>query len=50
MLTLVGGIIGTTWNMLRATKAEANAVNEGNQKQTALAEKVAALSDAKDKL
>jgi WD40 repeat protein len=43
ILALVGGIIGTTWGMLRATdaeavavKAEAVAVNEAKQKETAL--------------
>ena len=35
-LTLVAGIIGTTWGMLRATKAEADAVNETKLKETAL--------------
>jgi serine/threonine protein kinase/WD40 repeat protein len=36
IVALVGGIIGTTWGMLRATDAEAVAVNETTQKETAL--------------
>src|SRR5687767_4410906 len=35
-LALVGGIVGTTWGMLRATDAEAVAVNEAKQKGVAL--------------
>jgi serine/threonine protein kinase/WD40 repeat protein/tetratricopeptide (TPR) repeat protein len=37
VLALVGGLIGTTWGLLRATDAEADARNEADQKQTALA-------------
>jgi serine/threonine protein kinase/WD40 repeat protein len=37
LLALVAGIIGTTWGMLRATEAEADAVQAANQKQIALA-------------
>jgi WD40 repeat protein len=36
ILALVGGTIGTTWGMLLATDAEAVAVNETKQKETAL--------------
>src|SRR5438874_4236447 len=32
VLALVGGIVGTSWGMLRATAAEAEAVNETKQK------------------
>jgi serine/threonine protein kinase len=37
MLALVGGIIGTTWGMIRATDARGVAVQEAEQKQAALA-------------
>jgi len=37
LLSLVVGIIGTTWGMLRATEAEVDAVQAANQKQIALA-------------
>ncbi len=47
-LVLVGGIIGTTWGMLRARDAEADAVNETKQKEQALGEKVGALQTAQD--
>src|SRR5262249_45266994 len=50
VLALVSGIIGTTWGMLRATDAQADAVNEAKQKDVALADKEAALAEAKDKL
>src|SRR5262249_4405304 len=50
VLALVGGIIGTTWGLIRATGAEADAVNEANQKAEALTAKETALADAKDKL
>jgi serine/threonine protein kinase/WD40 repeat protein len=43
ILALVGGIIGTSWGMLRATDAEAVAVNETKQKETALHAKEVAL-------
>jgi eukaryotic-like serine/threonine-protein kinase len=46
VLALVVGIIGTTWGMLRATDAEAVAVNEAKQKDDALTDKVAALAAA----
>jgi hypothetical protein len=38
IVALFGGIIGTTWGMLRATDAEVVAVNETKQKETALLE------------
>jgi serine/threonine protein kinase/WD40 repeat protein len=46
VLALVGGIIGTTWGMLRATDAEADALQEASEKETALQEKQGALSAA----
>jgi hypothetical protein len=46
LLALLGGIIGTTLGMIRATEAEAVAVNEVQQKELALTEKGAALSAA----
>jgi serine/threonine protein kinase/WD40 repeat protein len=45
-LALVGGIIGTTWGMLRATDAEADARQEAGQKETALQEKSGAFKAA----
>jgi serine/threonine protein kinase/WD40 repeat protein len=50
ILVLVGGSIGTTWGMIRATDAEAKAVSEGSQKEDALRDKEAALADAQDQL
>jgi eukaryotic-like serine/threonine-protein kinase len=50
LLALVGGIVGTTWGLFRATDARRDAVNEANQKQLALADREVALGDAKDKL
>ncbi len=57
VLALVGGIIGTTLGMIRATDAEATAVQEAGQKEEALKAKEIALAatqqserDAKDKL
>src|SRR5262249_28231863 len=50
VLALVGGIIGTTRGMLRATAAEADAVSEAKEKAGALKDKVEALADARDKL
>ncbi len=50
LLALVGGFIGTTWGMLRATDAEAVAVSEAKQKDVALMGKEAALLEAKDQL
>jgi serine/threonine protein kinase/tetratricopeptide (TPR) repeat protein len=46
LMALVAGIIGTTWGMLRATVAEAEAVQEAGEKTTALDEKEAALATA----
>jgi serine/threonine protein kinase/WD40 repeat protein len=46
MLVLLGGIIGTTWGMLRATDAEADAVQAAGQKDTALREKDGAFKAA----
>jgi WD40 repeat protein len=46
MLALVAGIIGTTWGMLRATDAEADAVLKAGQKETALQEKDGAFQAA----
>jgi serine/threonine protein kinase/WD40 repeat protein/tetratricopeptide (TPR) repeat protein len=47
VLVLVVGIIGTTWGMLRANRAEAEAVNEAVQKTQALVDKEAALEAAR---
>jgi serine/threonine protein kinase/WD40 repeat protein len=49
-LVLVGGSIGTTWGMIRATNAEADAVSEAKQKEEALKDKAAALTDAQERL
>jgi serine/threonine protein kinase/WD40 repeat protein len=46
VLALLGGIVGTTWGMLRATDAQADAVREANQKAEALQDKEAALTAA----
>lgn len=43
VLAMVGGIIGTTWGMVRARNAQADAVSESQQKEKALEEKGAAL-------
>jgi serine/threonine protein kinase/WD40 repeat protein len=45
LLALMVGIIGTTWGMLRANKAEAEAISETNKKETAL---TAALDSERD--
>jgi WD40 repeat protein len=57
LLALLVGIVGTTVGMIRATRAEAEAVNEAVQKDGALKDKEVALSaaqqserDAKDQL
>src|SRR5262249_21150348 len=47
LLALVGGVIGTTWGMIRATDAEASAVAESREKDLALQDKVAALDAAR---
>src|SRR5262245_60398456 len=46
VLALVGGIIGTTWGLIRATDAETDAVQEAKQKAEALIAKEAALAAA----
>jgi tetratricopeptide (TPR) repeat protein len=45
-LSLIGGVIGTTLGMLRATFAEAEAVREAAEKTAALGEKESALATA----
>jgi eukaryotic-like serine/threonine-protein kinase len=53
VLALVGGIVGATWGLIRATDAQAVAMNEAQQKATALTAKEAALESekqAKEKL
>jgi serine/threonine protein kinase/WD40 repeat protein len=50
ILVLIAGIIGTTWGMIRATKAESGAVIEANQKKEALKDKEAALENAQEQL
>ena len=50
VLALVGGIIGTTWGMIRATDARAVAVNEAKQKEAALAAARQSERDATDQL
>ncbi len=45
-LALVGGIIGTTWGMLRATEAEADALVEAGRRERALDEKDEAFKTA----
>jgi serine/threonine protein kinase/WD40 repeat protein len=50
VLALVGGIIGTTWGMIRATDARGVAVHETKQKQAALAAAQQNERDAKDQL
>jgi len=47
-LALVVGIIGTTLGLLRATDAEAEAVNEAKQKDEALRDEEAALTSAQN--
>lgn len=48
VLALVGGIIGTTWGLVRATDAEADAVNEARQKDIALATVQKSAQEARD--
>jgi serine/threonine protein kinase/WD40 repeat protein len=50
LLALVGGLIGTTWGLIRATNAEASAVRETNEKVQALAEARASERNAQDRL
>jgi serine/threonine protein kinase/WD40 repeat protein len=47
LLALVAGVIGTTWGMLRATEARADAVNEATQKEQALEHTQVALAAAR---
>ncbi len=49
-IALVGGIIGTTWGMLRAGAAQAVAVAEARQKEAALAAARRSERDARDQL
>jgi hypothetical protein len=50
VLALVGGIIGTTWGLIRATVAQADTANEASQKERALAASRKSESDARDQL
>jgi serine/threonine protein kinase/WD40 repeat protein/Flp pilus assembly protein TadD len=50
MLALVGGIIGTTWGLIRANQARTDALREAGQKEEALKDKQAALAQAEDRL
>jgi WD40 repeat protein/tRNA A-37 threonylcarbamoyl transferase component Bud32 len=50
LLALVGGIIGTTWGMIRATDAQAVAVSEANEKLAALTAAQRSARDANDQL
>jgi serine/threonine protein kinase/WD40 repeat protein len=50
VLTLVGGIIGTTWGLFRATSSEAEAVHEAGQKSLALEAAQQSERAAKDRL
>jgi serine/threonine protein kinase/WD40 repeat protein len=47
LLALVVGIIGTTWGLIRATNAEADAVSEAQEKEQALKDRTAALAEAR---
>jgi hypothetical protein len=50
VLVLLGGIIGTTWGMLRATDAEADAILEAGQKEGAFKAAQASARDAQEQL
>jgi WD40 repeat protein len=50
LLALVGGIVGTTWGLVRATDARGVAVRETEQKQDALAAAQESEHDARDQL
>jgi serine/threonine protein kinase/WD40 repeat protein len=50
VLALLGGIIGTTWGMIRATDARSAAVHETEQKQAALTAAQQSERDARDQL
>ena len=45
LAALVVGIVGTTWGMIRATHAEAEAVREAGEKTVALSERTIALGE-----
>lgn len=45
VLALIGGIIGTSWGMFRATEAEADAKRKAGEKTVALREKTVALGE-----
>jgi serine/threonine protein kinase/WD40 repeat protein len=47
---LVGGSLGTTWGLIRAPDAEAEAVSEAKQKEEALKDREAVLTDAQERL
>jgi serine/threonine protein kinase/WD40 repeat protein len=49
-LALVGGIVGTTWGLIRATDARGAAVRESNQKASALAASRRSEREARDQL
>ncbi|MFL5327606.1 MAG: protein kinase domain-containing protein [Gemmataceae bacterium] len=50
LMVLLAGMFGTTWGLIRATAARADAVIEASQKKAALADREIALADAQDKL
>jgi serine/threonine protein kinase/WD40 repeat protein len=50
VLALVGGIVGTTWGMIRATDARGAAEREAEQKQAALAAAQQSERDAREQL
>jgi serine/threonine protein kinase/WD40 repeat protein len=50
VLALVGGIVGTTWGLVRATDARAVAVQETERKQAALAAAQESERDAREQL
>jgi WD40 repeat protein len=50
LLALLGGIVGTTWGLIRATEAQGQAVNEANQKEAALQASRRSERDATERL
>jgi WD40 repeat protein/tRNA A-37 threonylcarbamoyl transferase component Bud32 len=50
LLALVGGVVGTTWGLIRATAAQGVAVSEAAQKEAALQASRQSERDANDKL
>src|SRR5207249_10867702 len=50
LLALVSGIIGTTWGLIRATDARADAVMEAQEKEQALTAAQQSERDAQDQL